>query len=313
MRINALFVVPALLAILAPTPTQAARLGDPAPALKIKEWVKGQKADVTDGKNFYVVEFWATWCGPCRVSIPHLSELQKKLKDKGVVFIGISDETIDKVKPFVEKEGDKMAYTVALDDERGTSKAYMEAFNQNGIPHAFVVGKDAKIIWHGHPMSGLDKALDEMVAGKYDVKAAIKADEARAARDEYTVLSRKGDAKAKEVGQQLLEARGQDVTGLCDFAFAVCTDLANKQRDFALAEDALARAEKAAGKKTGQVLSVLAICRFEAGKQDEGMALLKQAVGLAADDQEKSKYENWVRVMERRKESLTKDAEAKKK
>jgi thiol-disulfide isomerase/thioredoxin len=70
------------------------------------------------GKQTYVVEFWATWCGPCRVSIPHLTELQKKFKTQGVTFIGVSDETEDKVKPFVDKMGDKMDYTVAVDDER---------------------------------------------------------------------------------------------------------------------------------------------------------------------------------------------------
>ena len=70
----------------------AAKLGDPAAPLSIKEWVKGKPVDVKDGKNIYVVEFWATWCGPCRTSIPHLTELQKKFKDKGVVFVGVSDE-----------------------------------------------------------------------------------------------------------------------------------------------------------------------------------------------------------------------------
>ena len=55
-----------------------ASLGDPAAPLTIKDWVKGKPANVRDGKAVYVVEFWATWCGPCRVSIPHLTELQKR-------------------------------------------------------------------------------------------------------------------------------------------------------------------------------------------------------------------------------------------
>ena len=66
------------------------------------------------GKN-YVVEFWATWCGPCKASIPHLTELQKK--NPSVTFIGVSvwEPDQDKVKPFVEEMGDKMAYRVAID------------------------------------------------------------------------------------------------------------------------------------------------------------------------------------------------------
>jgi len=65
-----------------------------AAALKISDWVKGKPVDLAagKGKQVYVIEFWATWCGPCRTSIPHLTELQKKFKDKGVTFVGVSDK-----------------------------------------------------------------------------------------------------------------------------------------------------------------------------------------------------------------------------
>ena len=152
---------------------RAGELGDTAKPLDIKEWVKGSAVTLADGKGktIYVVEFWATWCPPCRASIPHLTELQKKFKDKGVVFVGVTDEKSDVVKKFVEKMGDKMDYNVAIDGGK-TSEGYMEAFGVGGIPHAFVVDKEGKIAWQGHPMDGLDKALDEIVAGKYDIEAA---------------------------------------------------------------------------------------------------------------------------------------------
>ena len=155
----------------------AAKLGDPAAALIIKDWVKGKPVDVKDGKNIYVVEFWATWCGPCKTSIPHLTEMQTKFKDKGVVFVGISDEPVATVKPFVEKMAEKMAYTVACDTDRKTSQGYMEAFGQGGIPTAFVVGKNGQVIWLGHPMADLEKTLEQIIAGKYDISSAIKKDE----------------------------------------------------------------------------------------------------------------------------------------
>ncbi len=103
-----------------------------------------------------VVEFWATWCPPCRASIPHLNEVNKEFKDKGLVIIGISDEDKAKVEDF--RKGVPMDYNVALDKEGKLA----EKFGITGIPHAFVVGKDGKIAWEGHPMT-LDKSVIEKV------------------------------------------------------------------------------------------------------------------------------------------------------
>jgi thiol-disulfide isomerase/thioredoxin len=168
------------MAALVHTPsTHAAQLGDPAAPLKIAEWIKGRPVDLAKGrgKKVYVVEFWATWCPPCRRSIPHLTQLQKKFGPRGVVFIGISTEKPAVVKAFVKKMGDQMNYTVAVDQDRQTSRAYMTAYHQNGIPTAFVINKEGKVIWVGHPMSNLEQTLEEVLAGRYDIeKSALRAE-----------------------------------------------------------------------------------------------------------------------------------------
>jgi thiol-disulfide isomerase/thioredoxin len=179
-------------------------VGDPAPKLQVKEFVKGEPVKKLEKDKLYVVEFWATWCGPCRESIPHLTKLQKEHKD--VVFIGVSvsEQDFDKVKPFVQEMGDLMDYRVAIDavpegktaEDGAMNKTWMEAAEQSGIPTAFVVDKDGKIAWIGHP-GRIDKPLKLIAAGKWDAKA----EKARA-------------AKLKTVAEKIKEAvEGDDQKG----------------------------------------------------------------------------------------------------
>ena len=93
------------------------QVGDEAPGLDIDAWVKGEAVTIETGR-VYVVEFWATWCGPCRKSIPHLTKLQKEYGSDGLTIIGISDEEADVVKPFVQRQGENMGYTVAVHGQK---------------------------------------------------------------------------------------------------------------------------------------------------------------------------------------------------
>ena len=102
--------------------------------------------------SVHVIEFWATWCGPCRRSIPHLTQLQSEYAPKGVAFIGVTAEAPEVAQPYVTDMGDQMNYTVAADYQARTSRAYASLFNVSTIPHAYIVGPDGNIEWHGHPM-----------------------------------------------------------------------------------------------------------------------------------------------------------------
>lgn len=180
------------------------KVGDKAPALTIEKWVKGEPVTGFEKGKVYVVEFWATWCGPCIKAFPHLSELQAKYKDK-LTIIGVniweertySDATLEKVKKFVTEQGDKMAYTVAYD---GAAKAmdqnWMAAAGRNGIPSAFIVNQDGIVAYAGHPAQ-MDKALEEIIAGKYDIKAA--ADASKKEAEEAKKQQEKMAAQQKEM------------------------------------------------------------------------------------------------------------------
>ncbi len=149
--------------------------GAPAVFPEIAEWVKGDSVSGFAPGKIYIMEFWATWCGPCRSGMPHLSEVQHKYADIGLRIIGISDEPLDKVKTFLDKPewAEKTQYTLCCDPDRSAHDAYMKPAMQNGIPCAFIV-KDSTVQWIGHPMS-MDGPLEEIVAGTWDVAKAKEA------------------------------------------------------------------------------------------------------------------------------------------
>lgn len=153
-------------------------IGSVAPPLTIAKWISGQPIDNFQSDQVYVVEFWATWCGPCRTSMPHISELQQKHGDK-VHFIGITDETEEIVNEFLAQEQspgktwkEVVQYRLALDNAGAANRAYMQAAGEGGIPTAFIVGKDSHVEWIGHPMT-IDAPLEKVLDGTWDRQAEI--------------------------------------------------------------------------------------------------------------------------------------------
>lgn len=179
--------------------------GAKAPQINVTEYVKGDA--ITDlSKGIHVVEFWATWCGPCKTTIPHLSALAKQY-DGQVEFIGVSiwersreNATIEKqVKDFVTEWDDRMTYNVARDTESNwMAENWMRAGERNGIPSAFIV-KDGVIQWAGHPMN-MDEPLAEIVSGDFNMKAfreeyLVEIMEARAMNAARAEISAAAEAK----------------------------------------------------------------------------------------------------------------------
>ena len=87
-----------------------------------------------------LVNFWATWCPPCRKEMPDLQALFDKYKSKGLIVLAISDEAEAKVKPFIQAQG--ITYPVMLDPGRKVN----ELFQVDGIPKSFVYDRDGKLV-----------------------------------------------------------------------------------------------------------------------------------------------------------------------
>ncbi len=152
------------------------QVGDAAPGIDVDQWVKGEATTIESGK-VYVVEFWATWCAPCRKSIPHLTELQETYSDQGLTIIGVSDEEADVVRPFVTGQADQMKYTVAVDRRSATKRAWMNAAGLQGIPAAFIVDRSGKIAFIGHPLDDeFQMTLERVLQGRFDPKLEKEAE-----------------------------------------------------------------------------------------------------------------------------------------
>ncbi len=160
------------------------RIGDPAPPIQAMAWIKGEPVEAFQSGHVYVVEFWATWCGPCIAVMPHLSELARRHAGK-LTVVGVNvmearggDPRVDAVRAFVERKGEDMDYVVAMDNPatEPVFKAWMNAAGAFGIPTSFIVDGGGRLVWMGNPMGArladFDHALEQALAGNSDLAAA---------------------------------------------------------------------------------------------------------------------------------------------
>lgn len=219
MRLRSLlpFLAMACLAAATVAPAQELTIGSPAPALEVEAWLKGEPVAAFAPGRIYLVEFWATWCGPCIAGMPHLTRLQAQMGDT-VTIIGVNiwegrpeapytEQTRQRVARFVTENDAKLGYRVAYDGAaQRAATAWMAAAGLTSIPNAFLVDRDGRIAHIGHPLApGFRKAINQVVAGTHDLAASRAAREqgraaeieARAAR---TVAARRmKDAVARAV------------------------------------------------------------------------------------------------------------------
>lgn len=302
-------------------------IGDDAPPIAIANWMTGDEVEEFEDGTVYVVEFWATWCPPCRTSMPHLSDLSQKYGDD-VKFIGVTRENESTVETFLEKEQSEgktwrevVKYRLALDEGGATNAAYMKAAGQSGIPTAFIVGRDQKIEWIGHPMS-MDASLAGVVDGTFDRAKAIaefkqkqqmktisrelgslvrnkKFDEALEKIDAYeeefgpsnslttfklAVLKLAG--KTDEIAAlqpKVVENQWDDAQALKEIAWQIATSQ-EESRDLDLALKAARRSSELTDDKNAATLDTVARVYYESGNLKEAVAWQKKAVKHGASN-----------------------------
>ena len=321
--------------------------GDVAPPLQIAHWAKGDAVKSFEKGKVYVVEFWATWCAPCIQNIPKLTALQAKHKDAGLVVIGVSSSDqrgIEDVRPFVEKQGDRMNYTVAVDDAFKTGNAYMQATGQRGIPVAYVVDKAGKLAWFGHPANNMETVVEQVLKGEFDPAkyvdpqqklAELDAKLRRAATDNnleaadkvfaelktlrpelasqfdvsrfvFIYTNVKDKPKAIAFGEELLKGPlGSESMGMVPLAFTVINDAAPSVEELRFARRVMDKSVELTKRNDPRALSILGDVYRKAGDYAQAVKLNEEALSKSTD-------QGMTKSLELKLEMVRKELEASK-
>ncbi|MCR8559238.1 TlpA family protein disulfide reductase [Mucilaginibacter sp. BJC16-A38] len=208
-------------------------MGDAAPQLRVKDWIKGKPITNFEKGEVYVIDFWATWCGWCIKGMPHLSELARKYKGK-VTFAAVSvwedrgtrGATPEKLKAFVDGMGDKMDFSVASEDTAFTQRDWLNAFHLDYIPVSFIIDGQGRVAWTGNS-AHVDTALQKIVNNTWDI-------EQESARRKYSdssqnyldTLDNSVIAKTKRLQ---LRSGNENLQGFTDSILVVINDMVKKE------------------------------------------------------------------------------------
>ncbi len=326
-------------ATFATTATAADKLqvGDMAPEFSVESWIlpseKGLDVDLTDGK-VHVVEFRATWCAPCKFSIPHLTRLQQEWGEDRLQIIGVSNEKPEEVEPWVERNLSQIGYGIAISTGRGVQKTWYKGAQLSSIPSAFIVGPAGRIQFIGNPNGeDFEHTLTKVLRGRFDAakerQAAPMLKDLRAQKDaknwrqyekvaneiialdprvfidvqmdlfETRIVDMKRRDQAYAAVNTFIEnAIETDPEGIILFADHIVADpdIPDEDRDLELALKSTKQAIEQFddARRQAAAMKVMAAVHFKRGENTEAVSVARDAYRLAPADAKDDYREQWL-------------------
>ncbi|MHC4349754.1 MAG: peroxiredoxin family protein [Planctomycetota bacterium] len=288
-------------------------LGDDAPVLNVAEWVKGQPIAGFEPGRVYVIEFWATSNRQSRGALAGLSDLQERLRDRGLTVVGITHEEPEVVAEFLAADdgqgvpwGDRVRYALASDPDGSVHTDYLVAAGAR-VPAAFVIGREGKIEWIGF-LRYVDAVVEAVVDGRWDreafpavlelrrdlnralsrrrahraveildeliAKDLARSDEHRMRKFNFLLQTSRDAGAAYTVGREIVRDNWDDAEALNEIAWFVVDEPGIRTRDLAFAMEVAQRANELTDGKRPHILDTVARVYWEQG--DVGTAIVWQ-------------------------------------
>ncbi|GAB5496309.1 MAG: TlpA disulfide reductase family protein [Phycisphaerales bacterium] len=278
-------------------------IGDEAPALLVNHWSKGTPISEFEKGNVYLVDFWATWCGPCIGIMPHLTELQEKHEADGLQVIGVSiwerkegDDHAQHVDAFVEKNDERMGYAVATGKQQMVTD-WMDAAKQGGIPTVMIVDREGKLGWIGYGTdTAIDGVLEDILAEEHNVeelhKSRIKSMKQEHEQKHgpnhfrhFQELAQKDKTEAGAFGQAMLKTKYADNPNAYNaVAWTIVENEGWSPEAISFAKKVATKACELTDWENPMILDTLAWAQYRSGDAGAAVKTQKKAIEILGED-----------------------------
>lgn len=147
--------------VVKPKKKPTVKVGSVPPEFAAGDWLNTDSPPTLKGLHGKVVlvDFWATWCGPCVAGIPHLNQLAELHADDGLRIVSFTNQSRKGIANF--QQGTKIKYPI------GCSSELAAEYGVSGLPHTFLIGRDGTLVWEGNPTDdGFDKRIIDALAAE---------------------------------------------------------------------------------------------------------------------------------------------------